>query len=96
MAISCTSMRSASAGRDLLAGADESFPAQLGDAGLFHRRVGIRSGGLGRLERREDAAVAQQAEAGARGEVVLRLFLGAGGERPHAQSRMRHGMARAR
>ncbi len=53
-------------------------------------------GHLRRLERGEDAAVAQQPEAGTRLEVIVRFLFRLAGKRPHAERRVRGGMLRAR
>ena len=78
------------------AGADEGGLALRGDARKLGFRVGMRQRRGRRLQRREDAAVAQQAEAGARAEMELRLLLGLGRQRPHAQRRVRLGPLGAR
>src|SRR5262249_49281666 len=75
--------------------ADERTLAKALDARLVELGE-LDRGHVGRLERRQDSAIAVEARQCARGEVVLRLFHGVGGERPNAQPRAWLWMACAR
>ena len=79
----------ADAGRHVLLGAHQRLAAQLFHPFCLGGAQRLRGGNVRRFKRQKHAAVARQAPNGPRREVVLRLFLTVGSQRPDADAGVR-------